>query len=123
MTAIVDVVDMFTRYTYLGAVKQLKAAQTAAVVIEFIQAVRLKFSGEWPVSLESGPGSPESLLRAPRRGRGKAGTRGDGSKVSARERLTCSRTARLCSWYAARLCRLCSSLCYASLSILVCSIC
>ena len=48
MTAIIDLVCAFTRYTFLGAVKRLRQKETAAVVIEFIHAVRLRF-GEWPV--------------------------------------------------------------------------
>jgi hypothetical protein len=58
MTAIIDLVCNFTRYTFLGAVKRLRQVETAAVVIEFIQAVRLHY-GEWPVDtvcfIDGGP--------------------------------------------------------------------
>ena len=58
MTAIIDLVCTFTRYTFLGAVKRLRQSETSAVVIEFIQAVRLHY-GEWPVDtvcyIDGGP--------------------------------------------------------------------
>eukprot|EP01046_Picozoa_sp_COSAG06_P005413 COSAG06_NODE_240_length_19339_cov_16.770582_16_plen_550_part_00 len=58
MTAIIDLVCNFTRYTFLGAVKRLRQVETAAVVIEFIRAVRLHY-GEWPVDtvcfIDGGP--------------------------------------------------------------------
>lgn len=41
MTAIIDLVCAFTRYTFLGAVKRLRRKETAPVVIEFIHALRL----------------------------------------------------------------------------------
>ena len=46
MTAIIDLVCTFTRYTFLGAVKRLRQSETSAVVIEFIQAVRLHLTCE-----------------------------------------------------------------------------
>ena len=59
MTAIIDLVCTFTRYTFLGAVKRLRQRDTAAVVIEFIRAVRLHY-GEWPTDTVCGiDGGPE----------------------------------------------------------------
>ena len=43
MTAIIDLVCAFTHYTFLGAVKRLRKKETAAVMIEFIHVVRLRF--------------------------------------------------------------------------------
>ena len=69
MTAIIDLVCNFTRYTFLGGVKTLTAAQTAGVIIEFIHAVRLRF-GEWPVdtvvAVDGGPEYSKSFRDAVR---------------------------------------------------------
>jgi hypothetical protein len=62
MTTIIDLVCTFTRCTFLGAVERLRQRGTAAVVIEFIQAVRLHY-GEWPTDTVIGvDGGPEYTI-------------------------------------------------------------